>query len=435
MHPFYTGNELFWDNCNLTEIANTVKTPVHVFSKRCLKESVTAFLKPFLDLGIPVKCYFSVKTNPVRGFLEHIKECGVGAEVISDYELWLARESGICDIIINGPAKSKDLLSAGATPDVKFIVLESFSELHRVKEVQCDKPLPIGIRICPKLGSFNPLTSSGAKTSPYGFMPEEVHVVCKEISKMDHVTFSGFQIYIGTGIPNSIPYKRSFMVLEQLLLKVKDTGCRVKYIDIGGGFGIASAPIMGIMELVYSLVGNKSVSHKTAKKKSPLITIAGELSRMLVRIAKAGIVPEKIFTEPGRILAGPAQLIILTVLDIITRDNGHTCLICDGGAMSLSPMLLTEKHIILPLEKRNTPLKKYTILGNMPSSLDKVSSLSILPEMRIGDRLAILDTGAYFVSFNNNFRGPRPAIVMIDHGHYKVIRNRETYKDMLLRDV
>ena len=77
----------------------------------------------------------------------------------------------------------------------------------------------------------------------------------------------------------------------------------------------------------------------------------------------------------------------------------------------------------------------YTLLGNLPTTLDKLSASASLPPIREGDRLALLDAGAYFVPMNNNFAGPRPAIFLIDDKGSGLIRRRETFDDIYHRDI
>ena len=88
----------------------------------------------------------------------------------------------------------------------------------------------------------------------------------------------------------------------------------------------------------------------------------------------------------------------------------------------------------MPLALKNGRSLNYTILGNMPSSLDKLSSSTSLPRLTNGERIALLDTGAYFVSMNNNFAGPRPAIVLIDGNKAMLTRRRESIEEMYQRD-
>ena len=103
--------------------------------------------------------------------------------------------------------------------------------------------------------------------------------------------------------------------------------------------------------------------------------------------------------------------------------------------MSISPMFLVEKHKILPLVNNKSKKQRYCILGNLPSSLDSVSAKEYLPVINKGDKLAVLNTGAYFVSFNNNFAGPKPPIVLIDRSSHKIIRSREDFERIADNDI
>ena len=103
--------------------------------------------------------------------------------------------------------------------------------------------------------------------------------------------------------------------------------------------------------------------------------------------------------------------------------------------MSLSPILWTEHHRLLSLREGNGTRRHYAVLGNLPSTLDSLSRGAHLPVQASGDRLALLDAGAYMVPFNNNFAGPRPAVFLIDGPELSVLRRRESFEDMLLRDV
>lgn len=79
-------------------------------------------------------------------------------------------------------------------------------------------------------------------------------------------------------------------------------------------------------------------------------------------------------------------------------------------------------------------LLRYRVLGNLPTSLDRVSASALLPAMRAGDRIAVLDTGAYFVSMNNTFIGPRPPVIWIENKSSRIARRRETGAEVFSRD-
>ena len=90
---------------------------------------------------------------------------------------------------------------------------------------------------------------------------------------------------------------------------------------------------------------------------------------------------------------------------------------------------------MIPLKLHGQKLTNYTVFGNLPTSLDKLSSSLSLTPIHPGDKLVLFDAGAYFVPMNNNFAGPRPAIFLLDGKDSGLIRRRETFEDLYQRDV
>jgi len=249
------------------------------------------------------------------------------------------------------------------------------------------------------------------------------------------LNFTGFHVHLGSGIDSIKPYTKALSLLERAALYVHTRDFRCTTFNIGGGFGSSSAPLLKPLQLFSSLFMPGDRSAGRTSKPDFLPRLAGGLSDLLARLNRQGVHIETIIVEPGRRLSGSAQMTIITVHDIIERSSGRKCLICDGGAMSLSPMLLTEYHRLLPLVRRGKELYRYSVFGNLPSSLDKVSPSVRMPELRIGDQIAILDTGAYFISYANNFNGPRPAIVTIDGSQARLSRKREEFSDLIRNDI
>ena len=196
-----------------------------------------------------------------------------------------------------------------------------------------------------------------------------------------------------------------------------------------------TAPLMSGAGIVLSLAGLSGGSPEAAPPTNDglLVSVARALSGMMARLTHIQCDPQILALEPGRSISGPTQLVLLTVLDIV-EAHGRRILICDGGGMSLSPMLLMERHAVFPTAPRSGRVKECTVLGNLPSSLDRVSAAARLPPVHIGDRLAVLDTGAYFASMSTQFAGPRPALVMVDGAAAVLVRRRETYQDLIQRD-
>jgi len=439
----YHNQDLFCQDWSLSNLADEFGTPLYVLSRKAVRRSIKNFLKEFQDQDLPVKIHYSVKTNPVPGFLRILKQEGIRVEVISEHEFKLSRHLGFeeKDIVVNGPSKTPALLDSLRDLPVKMVTIESAGEFSRVKAAAegFSKPVNIGLRICPgfSFAKIKPTLNSSAKDSPYGFLPDspEIWEILRDIDRSDKLRFVGFHIHLGSGIKDSRPYRKAFSLLEHLTKKAMRHGWTCRILDIGGGFGMASSPIMSLPQLAKAAICRKQASLQSNNSSPMLKDIAVGLAELLSRLRRSGCDIEEVLIEPGRVISGPSQILILSVLEVIKRSNGHRFLICDGGAMSLTPLLLTEFHRIIPLRCNGKRLVNYTLLGNLPTTLDKLSTSASLPAVQEGDRLALLDAGAYFVPMNNNFAGPRPAIFLVDGKKSGLIRRRETFDDIYHRDI
>jgi diaminopimelate decarboxylase len=424
-------------------LADEFGTPLYVLSSKAVQRSIKDFLAEFKAQGLPVKIHYSVKTNPVPGFLKILKQEGLGVEVVFGHELELSRMLGFKgkDIVVNGPAKTQAFLDKIKEIQVKMITVESPGELAKVKAMAegLSQPLKIGLRVCPgfTFAKMRPTLNSSAKDSPYGFLPDspELLQALNEIARSENLRFVGFHMHLGSGIKDSRPYKKAFLILEELIKEAAQMGVKSRMIDIGGGFGVAAAPLLTVTQLAKSALLKKQIELQSPKKPSLLREVALSLRQLLDRLDRSGNTIQEVLVEPGRILSGSSQILILSVIDAIERNNGQRFLICDGGAMSLSPLLLTEYHKIIPLRLQDKQPVNYTILGNLPTSLDKLSSSLPLSPVYAQDKLVLLNAGAYFVPMNNNFAGPRPAIFMINGEGSGLIRRRETFSDLYQRDL
>jgi diaminopimelate decarboxylase len=194
--------------------------------------------------------------------------------------------------------------------------------------------------------------------------------------------------------------------------------------------------VLSFGKLASGMLPRSTGSRSTPNQGALLREVAEYVSETFTRLRKASVPLEEIQLEPGRILSGPAQVLLVSVREAVERTGGAPYLLCDGGAMSLSPVLWTEVHRLLPLREGNgTASRTYKVLGNLPSTMDTLSRGARLPRLAAGDRLALLDAGAYLVPFNNNFAGPRPGVLVLDESGVRTLRRRESFGDMLQRDV
>jgi len=439
------SDELSWGGCRLTDLAREFGTPLFVVNRRVLEESVRSMTGVFGPAGLQARVFFSYKTNPVPEVLRVLAGSGVGAEVISELELRLARRLGLEGerIIVNGGAKSEALLRPAVESGAEMITVQKLADLQSLERIGLDmgKTVNVGLRINPglrpRLLSFT--VSTGTSKSPIGFVlgSEEWAHALRMISGSTVFRFRGLHFHIGSGIRTAAPYREALRNTLPFLEDVRRQGLVPKVLDIGGGFNISTLKEVDLWEAIRLFAWNKPQRPPEFKPQSLLLgEIAGACAGILGGYCREkGIPPPQIFIEPGRALSASSQLLLLGVKSVVERKKGRPAAICDGGAMSLSHLLLSEYHSIFVANKADGQAgRRYNLYGSLPTPLDLVAAERRLPPLAPGDVLAVMDTGAYFTALNNNFAGPRPAVVMLDRGEPRLIRRRETFEDIFSRD-
>lgn len=434
----YKNGNLHWDGCDLDTVANAYGTPIHVCCRTEIVQSINIFRQSFDKADLNPGYFFSVKTNPIPEFLSILKKNGFGVETVTPWELWLVRHLGFMgeEIVVTGIDRNADYCMNVAESDPKMWVLESPGQVDYIDSVSSNfkNPVNIGLRICPALQSnfLNLTLSSGSSRSPYGFIPHsgELSKALEIISSNGKLNFAGFHFHIGSGIMDSRPYEKALSVMLEVVESARKAGCETRFVNIGGGFGTGSAPVLNLWELVRIFLGYHKPD-RTSSQLNLIGDVASAITKFLTAASDQGTAIENILIEPGWSVSQSTQMIILTVQNVIERPGNRYFIFCDAGAMSLSTMLHVEDHRIMPLKEPYGEKVCYKILGNMPSSLDIVSPSAYLPEMQPGDRLAVLDTGAYFYSFNNNFAGPRPGVVIIENGNARELHRSESFENLL----
>ena len=439
------GNDLSWDGCRLPDLAREFGTPLFVVNRGILEESVRAINEAFEPAGLRARVFFSYKTNPVPEVLRVMAGAGVGAEVISELEFRLARrlELGGEKIIVNGGAKSEVLLRPAVEHGAQMITVQRLADLRALERVGQDlgKQVNVGLRINPGLRPrvFSFTVSTGTSKSPIGFVlgSEEWHQALRTVAGNPAFRFRGLHFHIGSGIRTATPYREALRNALPFLEDARRQGLIPEVVDIGGGFNISTLKEVGLWEAVRLFAWNKPQRPPQFKPPTLLLKeVAQACSKILGGYCREKRLPRpEIFVEPGRALSASSQLLLLGVKSVVEQKRGRLAAICDGGAMSLSHLLLSEYHTIFAANKADGQSgRRYNLYGSLPTPLDFVAAERRLPPLAPGDILAVMDTGAYFTSLSNNFAGPRPAVVMVENGRRRLIRRRETFEDIFSRD-
>jgi diaminopimelate decarboxylase len=438
------GPELRWGGVGLARLGREFGTPLYVVNAGRLRANVAGFREAFRSRDLEPEVYYSVKTNPVPAVLRTLAGLGVGAEVISDFELWLASGAELdgAGVVVNASLKDQELLRRAVERGARLVNVKNLAELRALREAaaRAGTAANVGLRLNPGLRKrvFDLTTATGSARCPIGFArgTPEWRAALRIVRESPELRFRGLQFHIGSGIRSARPYREALRNVAPALEETLAAGLRPEVLDIGGGFGAPTVREIGLLEALRLFALNRPPRPAKPFLDGFLGEVAGACRDTVMSFAARHRLPvPSVLVEPGRALTASAQLLLLGVDAVVRGRNGRPSVFCDGGAMSLSQLLISEHHAIVAANRNGAgPAETCDIFGGLPTPLDIVSFRWKMPRPESGDLLAVMDTGAYFTSLGNNFAGVRPAIVMIDDGRAGLVRRRETYEDLVSRD-
>ncbi len=436
--------ELVIGGCSSVELADFYGTPLHVVNEERLSKTAHSFLQE-IKSQFPGKfsVHFAFKCNPVPGIIRIIKDSGLKAEVMSEFELSLALGLGFKgeDIIVNGPLKTDSLLATCLTNEVRFINIDSLAELDRLNRMceSREKNAGILLRVNPDYvpSGMNQGSATGSrKGSSLGLDLKggEVHKAFSLLYKMKRLRFRGFHFHIGSGIRNTEDYRHAIHRLKNIVEYATASGYSVDVLDIGGGLGVSGSREMTTPELLMYQSFGYLASVRKERKDLSFKSFAEKVTQGIRYVFGKSGLPELIL-EPGRCIVSPNQILLLGIHQVKVRKGIGKWLIADAGIGTLTMPTFYEHHeIILCNEVIRKPAGKVTITGPGCFAADNVYRNRTMPEVSPGEIIAVMDSGAYFTSWESSFGFPRPAIVAVSEGRHRILRARETFTDMISLD-
>jgi diaminopimelate decarboxylase len=422
--------QLGLDDIELEQLSAEHGSPLHVVNGARLRDNARRFLQASAGPGPSTEVFYSYKTNPVPGVLSALHAAGVGAEVISHYELWLALQLGVPPnkIIYNGPAKSEASIRQSVELGIELLNINHREEIEVVARAarELGRKPRVGVRAT--LGGW----AAQFGTPVAGGQALRVFEAALATGCLDVV---GLHVHRG-GMIHSAGEVTSFA--DELLAFADELqhrlGLRLEVLDVGGSLGSRSVRGLSARELRL----NRTFFRELAPP-DPAASLDIESYVQLLRqridehYRRSGERAPRLFLEPGRSLTSDSQLLLTKVLSIKAEPE-RTFLILDAG-INLAESCRSEYHQIFPVRHCGKAAQHtYTLVGPICTPGDTLRWALRLPELEAGDTLAIMDSGAYFVPFSTSFSFPQPAIVMVDEREVTVLRRAETFDDLVSYD-
>jgi diaminopimelate decarboxylase len=404
----YTEGRLFCEQVAVEDIAREVGTPVYIYSAATLERHFTVFDKAF-D-GIPHLVCFAMKANSNQSVVKIFARLGGGADVVSGGELYRALVAGVPaeKVVYAGVGKTRQEIEYALKAGILMFNIESTEELAAINEAAGELGVraPIAIRINPDVDArTHPYISTGLKKNKFGVAIEEAFDEYLAASKLPNIKVIGIHQHIGSQLTELSPFVDSIKKTVALVKRLKAEGLEIRYIDVGGGLGIKY------------LDENPPHPDELAMAIKPALMEAG---------------CELIF-EPGRVIVGNSGALVTKVLYRKSTEVKNF-VICDAGMNDLiRPTLYQAYHEVRPVEKRPAA-KEYTadLVGPICETGDFLAKDRRMAIPEQGDMLALMSAGAYGFTMSSNYNSrPRAAEVMVKGDGYFVVRERETYEDLL----
>jgi diaminopimelate decarboxylase len=425
-------NHLTVDGIDTLELLEQYGSPLLVVNKQRLSADAANICEAMSQARPGSKVLYSYKTNCIPGVLAEIHKLGIGAEVISPFELWLAEQLGNPgdDIVFNGVAKTDESLERALGLDVLSVNIDHLEEIDRL--------LALRPRSCAKIRVGLRLGLMGDSQLGLDMESGEAMLACRRIAALPELfAFTGVHFNVVSNAWDNALHRQCLSRALDFVLQIRqETGLRTPYLNLGGGYGIPTIKIMSRFEYgLYRLFG--------ALPKPPMPTKCQAIDTFLRELLddlrtfcrQTGLDEPKLLLEPGRYLTSRCQFLLTRVNAVKQRHDGKQYALTDAGRLSITYPCDYEYHEIFVANRVHSPLAStYTVVGRTCTAADWIVKNRCLPTLQRGDVLAVMDAGAYFVSYSTNFAFPRPAVVMVCDGQAACIRQEETPAHLVAMD-
>src|SRR6516162_3632079 len=285
----YRGGELHAEEVAVPQIATAVGTPFYIYSAAAFTAQYRRFSEAF-SREQPLICY-AVKANSNLAVLRLFAGLGAGADVVSEGELRRALAAGMPPqkIIFSGIGKTSRELEAAIDAGIHQINVESVPELRRLSELANTRGrvVPVAIRVNPDVDArTHAKLSTGMKENKFGIDVGEAIDAYRLGAELPGIEPVGLAVHIGSQLVDLEPYRRAFARVAGLVPELRSAGLAVSRIDLGGGLGI-----------------------RYRAEQPPEPSVYARLVREI--FGSSGLA---MTFEPGRVLAGPAGLLVARVI-------------------------------------------------------------------------------------------------------------------------
>lgn len=402
----------FVTKAQVEEIVKTYPTPFHIYDEKGIRKNAEA-LKEAFAWNPGYKEFFAVKATPNPFLIRILQDYGCGCDCSSLTELMLSEAAGV---------KGEDIMfSSNDTPAEEFayaaklgatINLDDITHIDFLEKTLGYLPKTLSCRFNPG-GYFSLGTDimDNPGDAKYGFTKEQMFEGYR-ILKSKGVENFGIHAFLASNTVTNEYYPVLARQLFELAVELKEkTEAHIAFINLSGGIG---------------------VPYKPEQEPNDIRVIGEAVHRVYDEVlVPAGMGDVAIYTELGRFMMAPYGHLVTRVIH--EKHTYKEYLGVDACAVNLMrPAMYGAYHHITVLGKEEESCDhRYDVTGSLCENNDKFAIDRMLPEVEIGDYMAIHDTGAHGFSMGYNYNGKLKSaeLLLCEDGSVKLIRRAETPMD------
>lgn len=399
MNQFATeNNQLLIGGIHLSQLAERVgQTPFYAYDRKLIQQRVTELRAIF---PASLKLHYAMKANPMPAVVCLLAGLVDGIDVASAGELRQALDSGTHpqEISFAGPGKRDAELRQAVAAGV-LVNIESFREVEALAGIsqQLGLPARVAVRVNPDFELKGSGMKMGGGPKQFGVDAEQVPALLDRIASAG-LAFEGFHLFAGSQNLKAESICEAQQKSYDLALALsRRTSAAVRFLNLGGGFGIPYFPGECRLDL------------------API----GENLNTLAERARIDFPGASLVIELGRYLVGEAGVYVARVVDR-KISRGQIFLVVDGGLnhhLSVSGNFgqVIRKNYPVAIGNRMQSAEQSTvsIVGPLCTPLDLLAERMCLSDAYPGDLVVIFQSGAYGASASPQTFLGHPAVAEV----------------------
>ncbi len=411
---------------DLLDIAREFGTALYVYDEEHLRRQLRSFVQEFSrvypqsSIVYAAKAFCSVATDKI------VAEEGCLIDAASGGELAFAQAAGVdaSRIFAQGNNKTPAEIAECVQAGVARFVVDTHEELERINAAAAEAGTvqKVIVRVCPGIeADTHAYIQTANEDSKFGFNIRNgaAAEATKLALSLEHVELTGFHCHIGSQIFELESYREAVRVMFEFLGDIRnELSFTARELDMGGGLGIA-----------YTVYDQPATVGQYATA----------LAEAIRKYAERHDYPlPHLYVEPGRSIVANAGFTLYTVGSVKEVPGICTYVAVDGGMTdNIRTALYGSKYEAFVVEHALEGRERICdVVGKHCESGDVIVKNSPLQETRAGEHICVLGTGAYCNEMANNYnKQVRPGVVLVKDGQVREIVRRETYKDLLAREL